>query len=308
MKKHELRDIWKNEATNFTTWMEDNMDSLSDALGFRLTVEKREQPVGSFSADILATDEYGQKVVIENQLEETDHKHLGQIITYCSNLETKICVWVAKEPRQEHINAVNWLNKDSSLKVYLLKIEAISIDNSLPAPLFQVICQPDEDVRAAAIAASEISDRGLFNIQFWTDMNIKCEKLLPGFRNRKPQKYHYHSQASGRGGLSFNFHITSKNYLVELYIDTPDADLNEHMLNILKSKRQMIEKEFGGELEFDPILLKRACRLKYVIGEGDVMTLDREKVQNHLIAHMVRFEKALKPHIKDLPFDIEDAA
>lgn len=156
IKKHELREIWRNEATDFTKWMEANLDSLSQALGWELSFEEREHSVGPFFVDILATDEQGERVVIENQLEKTDHGHLGQIITYCSNLEAKTCIWIAKEPRQEHINAVNWLNKETSLNLYLLKVEAISIDGSKPAALFQVICRPDEDIRLAAAAEGEL--------------------------------------------------------------------------------------------------------------------------------------------------------
>ncbi|RYZ84702.1 MAG: DUF4268 domain-containing protein, partial [Proteobacteria bacterium] len=251
IKKHHLRDVWKNEALDFTTWMEHNIDSLAEAVGFELTCESREHAVGPFSVDILATDEAGQKVVIENQLEQTDHGHLGQIITYCSNLEAKTCIWISKDPRQEHVNAVNWLNKETSLNFYLLKVEAISIDNSKPAPLFQVICRPDEDIRTAAAAASELTERGRFNIEFWSEMNKKCEKVLPGFSVRKPLKYSFHSQASGRGGFNFSFIGGSKFYAVDLYIDTNDGDLNESLLKQLESNRKSIEADFGHRLDFD---------------------------------------------------------
>jgi hypothetical protein len=107
LKKLELRKIWKNEAGDFTTWLETNLATLSEAIGSELTLVKREHQVGSFSADIVATDDSGQKVIIENQLEKTDHTHLGQIITYVSNLDGKIVIWISSEPRQEHINAVN---------------------------------------------------------------------------------------------------------------------------------------------------------------------------------------------------------
>jgi hypothetical protein len=150
LEKHELRKIWKNEASDFTSWLEGNLDALSNAIEIELTLVKREHRVGSFSADIVATDEAGHKVIIENQLEKTDHTHLGQIITYISNLDGKTVIWISSEPRQEHINAVNWLNTQTNLNFYLVKLDAISIDNSRPAPLFQVICRPDENIKNAA--------------------------------------------------------------------------------------------------------------------------------------------------------------
>ena len=139
-------------------------------------------------------------------------------------------------------------------------------------------------------------------------MNRKCEKILPGFSVRKPSKYHFHSQAGGRGGFSFSFIAGSKYYAIDLYIDTTDADQNENLLNQLEADRAQIEKEFGQKLNFDPIPEKRACRIRYVIGQGDVMKLDRNLIQATLIEHMTKFEKILKPRIQKLTLDFEDAA
>lgn len=308
IKRHELRDIWRNEALDFTKWMEANIESLTEALGFDLTVESREHSVGPFSVDLLATDEFGQKVVIENQLEKTDHSHLGQIITYCTNLDAKTCIWITKEPRQEHINAVNWLNKETSLSFYMLSIEAISIDESRAAPLFQIICRPDEEIRLAAATDAELTDRGRFNIDFWSEMNKKCESVLPGFCGRKPLKYHFHSQAAGRGGFNYSFIAGSKFYAVDFYIDTTDEHLNKFILSQLVPSQEQIEKSFGKQLHFDPIPGKRACKVRYVIGNGDVMKLNKEKVQKELINHMISLEKTFKPIIPTLPYDVEDAA
>jgi hypothetical protein len=308
IKRLELRSIWKNEANNFTVWMESNIDSLSDALGFELTVIKREHSVGPFSVDLLANDEYGNPVIIENQLEKTDHGHLGQILTYCTNFEdAKTCVWISKEPRQEHVNAINWLNKETPLNFYLLKVEAISIDDSKPAPLFHVICRPDEEIRSAVAVSNEVTDRGKFNIEFWTEVNQKCESKLPGFLNRSPKKYGFHSQASGKGGISYNFLAMSKYYAVELYIDTQDSELNEFILNQIYLKNKEVEKVFGSKLEYDPIPTKRACRIRYIIGEGDVMELDRNKVINELIENMVRLQEAIRPILKELSFDLDES-
>lgn len=307
LKKHDLRKIWKNEAVDFTAWLEENLHVLSEAVEHELTLVKREHPVGSFSADIIATDENGQRVVIENQLEKTDHTHLGQIITYVSNLEGKTVIWISSEPRQEHVNAVNWLNTQTSIDFFLVKLEAVSVDDSAAAPLFQIICKPDDEIKSAAAADAELTDREKFNIQFWTEFREKCEGKLPWFSGRKPMKYHYYSQSTGKSGVSLVFLIGTKFYGIELYIDTKDADLNESLLNQLESDKDKIERDFGGELHFDDIPGKRACRVRHLISEGtDVMDLDRTRVQDELINCMVRFEKVMKPRLKNLDFSLAD--
>ena len=149
LEKVELRDIWKNEAKDFTTWLYENLDALSEAINLNLLEPEQEKQVeGSrYSIDIMAETENGEGVIIENQLEQSDHKHLGQIITYLTNMDSKIAVWVCKEPRQEHINAINWLNEtsDEDFNFYLVKLEAYKIGESEPAPFFSVICQPSKE-------------------------------------------------------------------------------------------------------------------------------------------------------------------
>ncbi len=151
LKKVELRDIWKNEEHDFTAWLETNLDALSEAIDLSLEVVEREKTLdGSrFSVDLLCETEDSEVVVIENQLEKTDHKHLGQIITYISNLnDVYYAIWICKNPRQEHINAINWLNQTVSDKnFYLIQLEAFQIGESEPAPFFSVVCKPDEEVK-----------------------------------------------------------------------------------------------------------------------------------------------------------------
>ena len=191
LKKHNLRSIWKHEATDFTVWLESNLGELSEVLNMDLELVKREHAVGSFAADIVAVDENGNKVIIENQLEKTDHNHLGQIITYVSNLEAKTVVWITSEPRQEHVNALSWLNTQTNVDFYLIKLAAVSIDGSKPAPLLQAICEPDPDLKSAAAHEGELSERERFNVEFWTEIKEKCNGTLPGFLSRKPPKYHF---------------------------------------------------------------------------------------------------------------------
>lgn len=147
ISKIDLRDAWKHEAEDFSRWLAENIDVLSDALGIALEVPTTEAKVldSLFSIDIVAEDHNGNAVVIENQLEKSDHKHLGQIITYVTNIEAKTAIWITKDPRPEHVNAINWLNQVTDKNFYLVALELIKIDDSRPAPSFNVICQPSSE-------------------------------------------------------------------------------------------------------------------------------------------------------------------
>lgn len=130
-----LREVWKHEAYDLTRWLEQNIDVLSDAVGLPLANPEREQAAGTFSVDLVAEDAAGNPVVIENQLGRTDHDHLGKLLTYMVTVGAKTAIWVAAEPRSEHVSTVAWLNESSAASFYLLKIEAIRIGDSPPAPL-----------------------------------------------------------------------------------------------------------------------------------------------------------------------------
>ena len=142
----DLRSVWKNEANDFTKWLaqEENINLLGDELGLSLQVQETEAGVGSYRLDILATEtseENEVQVVIENQLESTNHDHLGKIITYASGYDAKYIVWIVKEAREEHIQAINWLNEitGDDRNFFLVKIELWQIENSVLAPKFQIM-------------------------------------------------------------------------------------------------------------------------------------------------------------------------
>ena len=190
-----------------------------------------------------------------------------------------------------------------------MKLEAISIDESKPAPLFQVICRPDQELKIAAAADADLSEREKFNVEFWSDVIKKCLGKLPGFINKKPPRYHYLGQATGKSGLQLVLIATSKYYGVELYIDTQDADLNESILRQIEKHQTEIETAFGSKLQFDDIPEKRACRIKCKIkSDFDFTKADINKVQDDLIENMIKFEKIMKPIINKLSYAMLDAA
>ena len=122
IKRVGLREVWKHEALDFTTWLEENIDVVSDIIDIELSNAEREASAGKFSVDLVAEDSSGNLVIIENQLEKSNHDHLGKVITYLTVLEAKIAIWIVSDPRPEHIRAISWLNESSSASFYLLKI------------------------------------------------------------------------------------------------------------------------------------------------------------------------------------------
>ena len=135
IKKVPLRNVWKHEAHDFTTWLENNIDVISDELDVEFNNVEREVSAGRFSVDLVAETSNSDRVIIENQLEPSNHDHLGKVITYLTVLDAKVAIWIVSNPRPEHVQAITWLNESSSASFYLIKIEAIQIGNSSPAPL-----------------------------------------------------------------------------------------------------------------------------------------------------------------------------
>lgn len=300
LEKLDLRYIWKNEATDFTVWIEDNIDHLSEFLGFELEVLEREKKVGSFSIDLLAQTSNGEKVIIENQLEKTDHTHLGQIITYFTNLDAKCVIWIAKEIRQEHANAINWLNEFTGISFYLIQVEAYRIGQSEPAPYFKLVCKPDEEMKAIGTEIKDLSDRGKFNIQFWESMMDKCKGRLDHFCNKKASKYHFHQGSAGRGGFLFVFIASRKGYGIELYIDSGEEDKNLAYLRELEGSKSEIENGLGKSLSWEELSEKRACRVRLTICSDSITDCEWIKAQDQMIVWMEKFESVLRPRLKQL--------
>lgn len=127
-----LREVWKHEAADFTQWLQDNIDVLNNALDLNLVNVDRERDTGDFSIDLVAEDDGGGTVIIENQLEKSNHDHLGKLITYLTGMSARAAIWIVSDPRPEHVAAVAWLNESSSAAFYMVKVEAVQIGDSPP--------------------------------------------------------------------------------------------------------------------------------------------------------------------------------
>ncbi|NQT22731.1 MAG: DUF4268 domain-containing protein [Candidatus Omnitrophica bacterium] len=299
-----LREVWKKEAKDFTTWLFDNLEVLGEELEMDLSPDEKEKSVGSFSADITAEDISGNKVLIENQLEKTDHDHLGKILTYVSNLDAKVAVWVSSNPRPEHQTAIEWLNETGSgVRFYLVKIEAYRIGKSEPAAKFTVVTGPSEKTEIVGDEKKEMAERHRLRYDFWKSLLEKSKQKTKLHSNISPGTANWVGAGSGMRGLGFNYAVTNKFGQAELYIDRgkDSEEENQKIFDQLHSKKDEIEKDFGGKLRWERLDDRRACRISRRFESTGLKDFDqRDKLQSDMIDAMVHLEKALKKHIRAL--------
>lgn len=298
-----LRELWANEAKDFTTWLAENLDFLGEKLGLEFSIVEREASVGPFSADILAEDSNGNPVIIENQLEKTDHDHLGKLITYLSNLDAKLAIWITSEPRPEHEKAIHWLNEalPADTAFYLLKIEAYRIGDSSPAPLLNIVAGPSPEARQIGVQKKELAQRHLIRLEFWGQLLEKAKERTKLHARISPGKENWLGAGSGKAALMFNYVIRMGDAQVELYIDKGEAEINKRIFDQLFASKEKIEATFGDPLDWQRLDDRRACRIRYRLTGGGLTDRDRwPEIHEAMIDAMVRIEKALKPHIKQL--------
>lgn len=293
-----LRELWQHEAHDFSRWLEENVDVLAEATGLQLTGAEREQSVGTFSVDLTAEDENGRHVVIENQLEKSDHDHLGKLLTYLVGVEARAAIWIVSDPRPEHVGVVTWLNESSSADFYLLKLEAIRIGDSEPAALLTQIVGPSEEALIAGAKKKQMAERERQRYRFFEGLLEHAKKKTQLHANIRPSKQGWVAAGSGIGGVAFNYVVRQRDARVELYIDTPDGDRNQRIFKALSLEKEVIEGAFGFPLVWDTKEGRRACRIQKTFATGGYLNEDRwDAVHEELAEAMVKLESAVRPHL-----------
>jgi len=298
-----LREVWRHEALDFTTWLEENVDVLNDVLDITLSGAERELSAGSFSVDLVGEDESGIPVIIENQFGKSDHDHLGKLITYLTAIDAKAAIWIVSDPRPEHVAAIAWLNESATAAFYLVKVEAIRIGDSPPAPLLTLIVGPSEEAREAGKTKKEMAERYAIRERFWTELLAASRAKTKLHANISPSRENWVGTGAGKSGLGFNYVIRQHDARAELYIDRgKDSEVeNKAIFDRLAESKQGIEDIFGEPLEWQRLEGKRACRIKRDIDLGGYRDEDKwPEIQDAMVDAMVRLEKALKPHISRL--------
>ncbi|MGH3116142.1 MAG: DUF4268 domain-containing protein [Gaiellales bacterium] len=262
------RSVWTHEALDFTPWLLANADRLSEALGIDLELEAAEHAVGGYSLDLVGRDITNDAVlIVENQLAITDHSHLGQVLTYAAGTAASTIVWIATAFREEHRQALDWLNENTSDNAHFFGIElqVVRIGDSLSAPLFNVVAQPNDwqkQVRAATQAGA-VAGKGALYVQFWGRFLDRVHAEHPDWtRSRRAGPENWFEMKSPIRGCSISSSFAQNDRLRhELYIDTGDGDRNIELFGYLRDRQAQIEAAYEGPLSWEELPNRRACRI-----------------------------------------------
>ncbi len=261
----DLRNVWPDEATDFTPWLHDNIDQLGEALGMDLEVLEREAAVGTFSLDLLVRDGNGRSVIIENQLEVTDHSHLGQILTYAAGYNAGVIVWIAKEFRDEHTAALDFLNSRTGedTEFFGVAVELWRIGNSPPAVNFDLVVAPNEwRKRTARDSGPRVaSEKGEKYRLFFQPLIDTLRESHQFTKARKAQPQNWYTFSSGTTGFGYIANFAHHGRVrVEFYIDLSDKERNKRTFDRLEAQKEAIESELEA-LAWERLDERRASRI-----------------------------------------------
>jgi hypothetical protein len=293
------RSIWPHEAMNFTPWLAQNADRLAQALGIELEFEGTEWAVGGYSLDIIGKDQTnGVVLIVENQLGDSDHGHLGQLLTYAAGTAASTIVWITTRFRDEHRQALTWLNEhtDPDTHFFGVELEVVRIGASAPAPLFKVVALPNDwqkSVRASTASPAAGSKNELYR-RFWAKLleRMKAERPAWTRASAAPQNWLWITAPIRGCGINpvFGGRGTIRQ---ELYIDRPGAEQCRAVFDGLHSRREEFEAAYGRPLEWDPLDGRKACKISDS-AEGDVEDeAGHDKFIEFFIDSGERFRKAI---------------
>jgi hypothetical protein len=304
MKRLNLRDVWAKEASDFTPWLAENIEELGEALGMDLELEAKEASVGDFSLDLLAKDLGKSRiVVVENQLAQTDHDHLGKLLTYAAGFGASVVIWVAESIREEHRQALEWLNQrtDTDTEFFGVVIEVLQIDDSRPAYNFKPVVFPNEWQKSKrSQAVGSVSGKGEAYRQYYQPLidELREKHKFTGARVAQPQNWYAFS--SGVSGIHVSAVFAGNDTArVELYIDLRDFETNKALFDWLHGQKDTIEKECGFTLSWERLDERRASRIT-VSRSGSIESgaEDLEEIRKWQIQRLLIFKKLFGPLVR----------
>ncbi len=298
----DIRNLWKHEQYDFSEWLSqsENIKLLDGVLGLTLTDITKEAYVGSYRCDIFAKDESsGIKVIIENQLEASNHDHLGKIITYASGLDAEVIVWIVKQAKEEHRSAIEWLNNNtnSNVNFFLIELHAYTIENSIPAPFFEVIEKPNEFIKNSKMNGEQdnLNKSQSERLEFWNRFNeILIDRGKP-FNVRKATTDHWYDVALGTSEAHVSINLVNKDSVVciDLYIND-----NKELFDSLYLKKDIIECDLGFKPIWDRLDNVKASRIKYNIkGLNYDNHSNYDELMNKVIDTAVKMRDTFKKYI-----------
>lgn len=251
---NDLRTVWPHEANDFTKWLaeEANLEELGNAVGIDIDLEERESSVGSFSVDLFATESgSGRKIIIENQLEDTNHDHLGKLITYASGKGAEVVIWIVKRARDEHRQAIEWLNQhtDSNIGFFLVEIELWQINDSLLAPKFNVVEKPNDWAKTMK-SIEGMSETDRLKLEFWQAFNDQMSTnsdFQREFNLRKPQPCHWYDLSLGTSSYYISLNINTQKKKIDAGLYIPN---DKEVFHRLQQHKADFDSTFGTDIEF----------------------------------------------------------
>jgi hypothetical protein len=305
----EVRQVFEKESRDFTPWLNENLDLLSEKLNLEIIDSSIEEDVGEFSCDIVAKDsDSNRTIVIENQFGVTNHDHLGKIFTYAAGRSADIIIWIAERFREEHRKTLEWLNEkvdpESGPSFFGIEFKLLKVEDSPPAPDFEVVVQPNDWERSIKISGQPKSETSKSYFEFFSQLIDRYSKANPKWRKVKAMAQSWSGFGAGKSGLYFNWAFRSQNRIsVELYIDTGDRNENEKIFEELQENEHAIEEQVG-ELSWEKLEGRRACRIAaYKDVGGSIKSLsvsDYPQIIEWAATTMQSFSRALSNYIRSL--------
>ena len=298
-----VRELWIHEQYDFSNWLakEENIELLNEVLGLTLVDIEKEVFVGAYRCDLVAKDETsGQNVIIENQLEASNHDHLGKIVTYASGLDANVIVWIVKEAREEHRSAIEWLNNNTNKNInfFLIEIHAYKIGNSLYAPKFEIVEKPNDFIKNAKIqtGSEELNKSQSERLVFWTRFNDVVSERGKPFNLRKATTDHWYDVAIGVSGVLVEIALVNKEGCVGIALYIID---DKELFDSLNEKKIEIESKLGFELDLRRLDGKKASRIIYRIpGLNFDDHSNYDSLMNDIIDKVILFVKVFKKYVK----------
>ncbi|MDY3332563.1 MAG: DUF4268 domain-containing protein [Gallibacter sp.] len=301
LEEVDIRQLWAHEQYDFSNWLakEENIELLNETVGLTLTDVDKEVYVGSYRCDLVAVDETTDvKIIVENQLDSTDHDHLGKIITYASGLDANVIIWIVKEAREEHKSAIEWLNNNmvKDISFFLLEIRAFKIGDSLPAPMFKVIERPNDFIKSSKSPKDgELSKTQAERLNFWTEFNRVVTERRKPFNVRKATTDHWYDVAIGTSEAHISITLVNKDGSigVEIYIND-NKDLFDHLFE----HKEEIQAKLGFDMHWERLDDKKASRIKsYISGLNFNKQENYPELMNKVIERVVRMRDVFKGYI-----------
>ena len=316
LEKISLRQAWPDEAQNFTPWLAEdaNLVLLGETLGIQMQVEAVEKLVGPFAADILAKELGSDRwVLIENQIEPTDHRHLGQLITYAAGLDARTIIWIAESFREEHRAAIDFLNRATTeeFAFFGIQVELYRIGNSAPAPRFSLVAKPNnwskQAQAAKQIAEGELSPTQILNREFWSQLITNAATVYPPLAVRTPYRSSWQAAerlfSNSQLYVDANTAFTATNRLrVEVYLGGRLAKATFRHLETLKDT---LESSFGAPFEWEELPQGQDSRIA-VYMPGQQKRDNRPNwpaQQTWILENLPKLAAVFRPHFTQLDLE-----